>query len=121
MAEHEGDEQSGRHGVDHLRPLHVVDGGAIEREHQHVAGDRHQSATKHDHPINGLLTGIEPLCGRMLIADDSAAFPPPPTNPPPTKTPFSTVFAPPPACSFTPDFPPPSPTHSDVISVRNFA
>ena len=37
VAKHGGDEQHRYHGVDHLGILHGVDGGAVEREHQHVA------------------------------------------------------------------------------------
>ena len=72
VAKHESDEQGGGHGVNHFGALHGVDRGAVEREHQHVACDRHKRAAKDDHPVNYFLSGIEPLRGWMLIADDAA-------------------------------------------------
>ena len=41
VAEHGGDEQHRDDAVDDLRELHAGDVGAVEREHQQIAGDRH--------------------------------------------------------------------------------
>jgi hypothetical protein len=51
-------------------PGHV---GGVEREHQHVAGDRRGGAADHHDPVDHLLPGIEALGRRMVVADDAAA------------------------------------------------
>ena len=60
--------------VDDLRHLHVGDVGPVEREHQEIAARRDRAAAEHDDPIDHLLAGIEAIGGRMLVADDAAAF-----------------------------------------------
>ena len=72
-AEHGGDEQHRDDAVDDLRDLHAGDVGAVEREHQHIAGCGHSAAAEHDDPVDRLLAGVEAIGRRMLVADDAAA------------------------------------------------
>ena len=59
--------------VDDLGELHARDVGAVEREHQQIAGDRHRAAAEHDDPVDQLLAGVEAVGRRMIVADDAAA------------------------------------------------
>ena len=73
VAEHRRHEQHRNHGVNHLGILHGVDGGAVEREHQHVARDRDRGAAENDDPVDRLLAAVEAVGRRMIVADDAAA------------------------------------------------
>ena len=53
--------------------LHAVDVGAVEREHQQIAGDGDRAAAEHDDPVDRLLAGVEAVGRRMIVADDAAA------------------------------------------------
>src|SRR5215472_14664741 len=82
VSDHDGDEQQRRHAVDDLGHLHVGDVGPVEREHENVTGCRDGGAAEHDDPIDHLLSGIEPIGGRMVVADDAAtALQPPDVDP----------------------------------------
>ena len=51
---------------------------AVEGEHQQITRYGCRCATQHDHPVDGLLAGIEAPRRGMIVADDAAAFLDPP-------------------------------------------
>ena len=58
---------------DDLSGLHVLDVGAIEREHQHIATHRDCRAAENDDPVDHLLAAVEAVGRRMVMPDDAAA------------------------------------------------
>jgi len=77
MGQHNGDEQHRDHGVNDMRELHALDAGQIERKHQLIAGRRHEAAPNHNDPVDNLLTGIEAVGRRVVMANHPAtAFEP---------------------------------------------
>src|SRR5262249_60991981 len=73
VPEHGGDEQHRHDAVHDLGKLHARDVGPVERKHEEIARDRHQTAAHHDNPVDHLLAGVEPACRRMPVADNATA------------------------------------------------
>jgi hypothetical protein len=77
VPQHGRDKQHGDDAVGDLGELHVVDVGAVEREHQNVATHRNSRSAQDDDPVDHLLTAVEAIGWRVIIPDDSApAFEP---------------------------------------------
>src|SRR6478609_5736569 len=65
---HAGDDKHGDNAVHDLGNLHRHNTGAVERKHQDISAHYHQATPEHDDPVDRFLTGIEEICGRMLLA-----------------------------------------------------
>src|SRR5262249_10515559 len=74
VADHGGHEQTGYEAVDESAGWHGRDVRPVEREHKEIADPRHRGTAEHHDPIDHLLTRIEAIGRRMLVADNAAAF-----------------------------------------------
>ena len=61
--------------MDDVGDLHAAHAGQVEREHQHIAAQRHRQTAQHHRPEDHLLPGVEAAGFRVeAVAQEAAAL-----------------------------------------------
>ena len=74
MGDDDGDQHHADRGMDILRDLHALDVQHREGEEHQEAADRQGEAAQRHRPEDHLLTRVEAMRRRMLVADEAAEF-----------------------------------------------
>ena len=73
VAQHGSDEEHPDNRVHDLSELHAFDACSVEREQQQIPGHGRSATADHHNPVNHFLAGVEPVGGRMVVANNAAS------------------------------------------------